>query len=131
MNVVDINIRSLIALENADQGEALIGIKKRCYPKRMMRVFTTPIPKYRSLTVICPLPSRISENRSTYSLYKKNGKNAVCFQRVIIGIKWAVEMSCLAIKPVLLLGTLILEKKNRARKEKKRKEEEKEQQIRF
>lgn len=130
MNVVDINIRSLIALENADQGEALIGIKKRCYPKRMMRVFTTPIPKYRSLTVTCPLPSRISENRSTYSLYKKNGKNAVCFQRVIIGIKWAVEMSCLAIKPVLLLGTLILEKK--IEREKKRKEEEeKEQQIRF
>lgn len=33
MDVVDIDIRSLIALESADQGEELIEIKKLSYPK--------------------------------------------------------------------------------------------------
>lgn len=47
------------------------------------------------------------------------------FHRVIVDVRTAVEMSCLAIWPALLLGTLILEKN------KKIKEEEKGKQIRF
>lgn len=43
------------------------------------------------------------------------------FHRVIVDVRTAVEMSCLAIWPALLLGTLILEKnkKNKRGREKK------------
>lgn len=120
MNVVDINIRSLIALENADQGEALIGIKKRCYPKRMMRVFTTPIPKYRSLTVTCPLPSRISENRSTYSLYKKKWKKCCVLSESNNRHKMGCRNVMFGYKACVTSGNIDSGKKNRERKEKKR-----------